>query len=306
MTGVAILCAVMSQFGSPASNLDLANLPEAVAITAEGTTLDNPNRIAFRFELETSWDWVRLEQWQLLDSFGEQLIIGIMDTWDDELYYQTRGERASRMRRLAVVGDTAGEFGISPIGDLRMMAVAEAHGNSIRESQNGSRVVYSFTGDRLPALVEIEIDTASNEVIRCYRGGQKRGDGQWSEVTYEDWIELSDGTHHPTRITEQFGGGPVGDARTVKRITDIRLLRAAEGPSEFKLPEHVLIEDRIDGVVRRQSGEVVMESATADTPPKGHVGRGGASAKRLLLVGGMGVLILAGVVWQLKRRGIIA
>lgn len=291
--------------------LEAFRLPQAVALDIEVTyvteVLGELTETRFRNRLELSWDWVHFENRRVLGTIGDSLVVAATSTWDETLYFDPQSDRAKRERYMQLHGRAPGEHAASPITDLRVIALMQQRGLDVTEESlpNGHSLMIGAGSPPFPRI-QIEYDDDTNEIVRVYRGPANRQAGGWAEFEYLDWESLPGGTHHPTRIIERIQEPNKEVIETVHHVTQIKILDPQIAPKMFRLPAHTLVDDQIDGVIRTAAGKILSDDTLIPPGIQQPGTQAKASSRALLLIAGVGVLILAGVVWQLKRKGVVA
>jgi hypothetical protein len=290
---LGVVCLMMLGMQVAPSPGDL-RLPAAVRGTSESYNLPGGSAPYERLDFEIHPEWVRTLQWLPQGSLGWAQHDLTLDTAGASFLYKVGTRRGSLGKRLDSLGYSRAEMKVSPLGWLRAMRVQEARGATLTTRDNSGLSVIScevYAGTTL----SLHVDRAAQTVVKATLTNAA-APNTGSTYEYLDWQELPDGTHHPRLIRETIvaGGGRTLDGET--RVLDLQPVPPAPAPDLPQLPKEAIIHDTEHGTVLDGSWQAVGQMAP---PTSRDTGSGG---RTWLVAGIVGVLALAGVIWQ-KRRG---
>ena len=251
-----------------------------------------------------SSDWVRIEHHQVIEGVGKNLIDirigaeGATWIWNPPSFTIRRNGDFAQRRIIA------GETDFSPIGVVRALRAVKTEGSeSVLDPNTGAKTYrVMIVNQNRSGPVEIDIQ---NGRITSYRASFVGG-RFYSQTTYEEWIELPDGSCVPTRIvSESFSGSSDEPAiRNTVSVRDIRIIPPTTPPPSVSVPPEYTLIDEIEGVTKKSDGTVIAPIHYPDDQDPSN-GRGAAGPKLnvILLASGVVLVILAGLIWRKKSLG---
>lgn len=240
--------------------------------------------------------------WMLMRNIEHDGIVGdvtlsvLVDNGSEYRTYAPLDRRGVRSPSRLESGNTAVLEGMSsPIGWVRWI---RADTSECRVTVSDSRVVLQSPNRKI---------NFSRDPVRVLEASSLNPDGSLkSRTIYSEYHTLDNGTELPMRIDYSIRrNGEVTTDRTY-RVIEIEMLDPARAAPELPVfPADAIVMDAFEGRTYWQgTGETVPKG-----PPPGAVAPSKATAAALsprdewLIGGGVGVLILAGMVWRIKRGG---
>jgi len=274
-------------------------LPPGVSVTATCVYRDDDTQPRIRYEVDVTEDWVQTRVFTLDGSVGKVLQQYMVDTLDGTTSFDPRNRRASKLSRLAETGNSSADF-VSPIGALRTLETQSEQGREPVLVRRNGMLTYTVEVPRVAPEFVVSVDAGSGEVRRVAIRGPPDQPENSVECEYLDWRELPSGSRHPMRVVVTTRSPGFSSVRDIT-IDSLEILPSGLAPPEVELPADVLIENLDTGTLSYGDGRPAEEVSGESTGR-----RRGFSPRTWLAALGVGVLVLAGLVWQLKRRGIIA
>lgn len=213
-------------------------------------------------------------------------------TADGAQYYDFSSKRCVLGRGFDRVAMGAAEPWISVRGWLRSVRFAQRQGQSIDVLPD--RIVIMDPRQR----VEIEHDALMQVAAATVIGA----DGaRLARQEYSEWQPLGAGTAHPRRVVDlRYREGGRADEIHIT-LSEMVVVDDGAPPEPRALPADAIYLDELRGEMR-QAGKVI-----GPWPPPGAGGAGSTlgswiSSRTVTIAAGVGLLLLAGVIYQFKRR----
>ncbi len=190
------------------------------------------------------------------------------------------------------VAMAASEPWVSPRGWIRSARSAQRAGRTL--DINDGRLVVSDGRQRIELTTNDDHHLTSATVVGPEGQAILR-------VDYLDWAPMEGGTSHPRRAVESRYRAE-GHVDTLEiTLTELTPVRATEVPPLRPFPPDTIYLDELRGEMR-QAGKVIG----AWPPPSGGTGGAAAgswpSARTITITAGVAFLILAGAIYQVRRR----
>jgi hypothetical protein len=271
----------------------------------------DPGHPQQRFFVERHPEWARsrLEDW--LGDLGWSLSDARLDAADESLALYPAKKSGQLSSTFLDNGYLSLEPQATPTAWLRVMRWADKGAGSISTRAEGGSVVYAFDSLDGRSAVQVHVDAAAHALTKVVVS--LKGKAAVSTYEYLDDAPLAGepSLHHPRRVRFQVTDGGTPKLRLEARLTKIEVVPKATRPPRPAVPRDFRVTDLRTGEVF--DGSFVRVESGAGGAPAGTPGgavdplapgptAAPSQGSVWMIVAGAGLIAIAGIVWQVRRR----
>jgi len=282
--------------------LDRVPLPEAYSLECDriGVGSFQDGQVVSRFRMTIGPDWVVSLQLMLQPGIGEvPVVYGYANPAETWRYHLDR-QQVVRSQIFARRAYDSSETLTSVTYIIRALRENEARDIKFESHEDGT-ITVALTHEYLSrAMLTFDTNTGFLTRLQVYDRSGKR---LQLDDRFNDWRYLSDEAAIPFEIESEM----VFSTETIRSravVTKAELLKTTSQPGRIPVSSSFTIIDEVEGVTKRADGTVIgpieRASATAGVVRTRPPSFGWLSSRTVMLVG-IGLILLAGIVFGIKR-----